>query len=82
MFERRAISSRRSYAVSLLIDGSASMLQPRRLPGGGRAPWGMAAATLGAWTLARLSDELQVEFSGDLHFFMSSLQWGQWGVSF
>jgi hypothetical protein len=62
MFERRAISSRRSYAVSLLIDGSASMLQPRRLPGGGRAPWGMAAATLGAWTLARLADELQVEF--------------------
>ncbi|MBT8194700.1 MAG: hypothetical protein KJP22_14945 [Acidimicrobiia bacterium] len=62
MFERRAISSRRSYAVSLLIDGSASMLQPRRLPGGSRAPWGMAAATLGAWTLARLSDELQVEF--------------------
>ncbi len=62
MFERRAISSRRSYAVSLLIDGSASMLQPRRLPGGGRAPWGMAAATLGAWTLARLSDEIQVEF--------------------
>ncbi len=62
MFERRAISSRRSYAVSLLIDGSASMLQPRRLPGGSRAPWGMAAATLGAWTLARLADELQVEF--------------------
>lgn len=62
MFERRAISSRRSYAVSLLVDGSASMLQARRLPGGGRAPWGMAAATLGAWTLARLADELQVEF--------------------
>jgi hypothetical protein len=62
MFERRAISSRRSYAVSLLVDGSASMLQARRLPGGGRAPWGMAAATLGAWTLARLADELQIEF--------------------
>ncbi len=62
MFERRAISSRRSYAVSLLVDGSASMLQARRLPGGGRAPWGLAAATLGAWTLARLADELQVEF--------------------
>ncbi len=62
MFERRAVSSRRSYAVSLLIDGSASMLQPRELPGGHRAPWGMAAATLGAWSLARLADELQVEF--------------------
>lgn len=66
MFERRAISSRRSYAVSLLIDGSASMLQPRRIHGGGRAPWGMAAATLGAWTLARLADELQVEFEMSL----------------
>jgi len=62
MFERRALSNRRSYAVSLLIDGSASMLQPRELPGGRRAPWGMAAATLGAWSLARLCDELQVEF--------------------
>lgn len=62
MFERRAISSRRSYAVSLLVDGSASMLQARRLPGGGKAPWGMAAATLGAWTLARLADELQIDF--------------------
>jgi hypothetical protein len=62
MFERRALPSRRAYAVSLLVDGSASMLQPRPLPGGGKAPWAMAAASLGAWTLARLCDELQVEF--------------------
>jgi hypothetical protein len=62
MFERRSLPTRRAYAVSLLVDGSASMLQPRPLPGGLKAPWAMAAATLGAWTLARLCDELQVEF--------------------
>lgn len=63
MYERRALRTRRSYAVSLLIDGSASMLQPRSLSLGSRtAPWGLAAATLGAWTLARLCDELQIDF--------------------
>jgi len=62
MFERRDLPTRRAYAVSLLVDGSASMLQPRPLPGDYRAPWPMAAATLGAWTLARLCDELQIEF--------------------
>jgi len=62
MFERRSLPTRRAYSVSLLVDGSASMLQPRALPGGARAPWAMAAATLGAWTLARLCDELQIEF--------------------
>ena len=62
MFERRSLPTRRAYAVSLLVDGSASMLQPRPLPGGVKAPWAMAAATLGAWTLARLCDELQVDF--------------------
>jgi len=44
------------------VDGSASMLQPRLLPGDYKAAWPMAAATLGAWTLARLCDELQIEF--------------------
>lgn len=57
MYERRDLPTRRAYAVSLLIDGSASMLQ-----GAPRAPWAMAAATLGAWTIARLCDELQVDF--------------------
>lgn len=61
MFERRDLPSRRSYAVSLLVDGSASMLQPREL-GGRKAPWAMAAALLGAWTLAKLADELQIDF--------------------
>lgn len=61
MFERRDLPSRRSYAVSLLVDGSASMLQPRE-SGGRRSPWAMAAALLGAWTLARLADELQIDF--------------------
>lgn len=63
MYERRARRTRRSYAVSLLIDGSASMLQPRSIDGTSRkSPWGLAAATLGAWSLAHLCDELQIDF--------------------
>jgi hypothetical protein len=62
MFERRDLPNRRSYGVSLLVDGSASMLQPRDVRGGRKRPWALAAATLGAWTLARLADELQIEF--------------------
>jgi hypothetical protein len=62
MFERRDLPNRRSYGVSLLVDGSASMLQPRTLGGTRKKPWALAAATLGAWTLARLADELQIEF--------------------
>lgn len=62
MFERRDLPSRRSYAVSLLVDGSASMLQPRATGSGRKSPWAMAAALLGAWTLARLADELQIDF--------------------
>jgi hypothetical protein len=62
MYERRDLPTRRAYAVSLLVDGSASMLQPRRLGNGVRSPWGLSAATLGAWTLAHLCDELQVDF--------------------
>ncbi len=62
MYERRDLPTRRAYAVSLLVDGSASMLQPRRLHNGFRTPWGLSAATLGAWTLAHLCNELQVDF--------------------
>jgi hypothetical protein len=61
MYERRASRTRRSYAVSLLVDASASMLQPRA-NGGRRTPWGMPAALLGAITMARLCNELQVDF--------------------
>ncbi|HEY7704328.1 MAG TPA: hypothetical protein VID03_05805 [Acidimicrobiia bacterium] len=61
MYERRAAATRRSYAVSLLVDASASMLQPRG-DGAGRSPWGLAAAVLGAITLARLCDDLTVDF--------------------
>ncbi len=61
MFERRDLPSRRSYAVSLLVDGSASMLQPRAA-GSRKSPWAMAAALLGTWTLAQLADELQIDF--------------------
>ncbi|MDX1447934.1 MAG: hypothetical protein R3246_02630 [Acidimicrobiia bacterium] len=62
MYERRAARTRRTYAVSLLVDASASMLQPREGVPGRRSSWGMAAALLGAWTLARLCDELQIDF--------------------
>jgi hypothetical protein len=67
LYERRSTRTRRTYAVSLLVDSSASMLMSR--PGGGRQtgtptskPWGMSAALLGAWTLAHLADELQIDF--------------------
>ncbi len=63
MYERRAMRTRRSYSVSLLVDGSASMLQTRPSGDGGRqARWAMASATVGAWMLAGLCDELQIDF--------------------
>jgi hypothetical protein len=62
MFERRDLPTRRSYAVSLLVDGSASMLQPLQVGTARKAPWALAAATLGAWSLAALCDELQIDF--------------------
>jgi hypothetical protein len=58
LYERRAARTRRTYAVSLLVDASASMLSPGR----GGSSWAMSAAMLGAWTMARLCDELQVDF--------------------
>ncbi len=62
MYERRAARTRRQYAVSLLVDASASMLQPRPATTISRSSWGMSAALAGAWTLARLCDELQIDF--------------------
>jgi hypothetical protein len=62
MFERRDLPTRRSYAVSLLVDGSASMLQPLQVANIRKAPWALAAATLGAWSLAALCNELQIDF--------------------
>ena len=61
LYERRHFPSRRRYAVSLLVDGSASMLQSKVL-GRPQKGWGMAAALLGAWTVARLCHELDIEF--------------------
>jgi hypothetical protein len=61
LYERRAARTRRTYAVSLLVDASASMLSPGRAPGTGTS-WAMPAALLGAWTMARLCDELQIDF--------------------
>ncbi len=61
LYERRAARTRRHYAVSLLVDASASMLAPGTGVGPGTS-WAMPAALLGAWTMARLCDELQIEF--------------------
>lgn len=61
LYERRASRTRRRYAVSLLVDASASMLSPGRRQGAGTS-WAMPAALLGAWTMARLCDELQIDF--------------------
>jgi hypothetical protein len=61
LYERRAARTRRRYAVSLLVDGSASMLSPGRSPQGS-TQWAMPAAMLGAWSMARLCDELQIDF--------------------
>ncbi len=61
LYERRASRSRRRYAVSLLVDGSASMLSPGR-SAQATTQWAMPAAMLGAWTMARLCDELQIDF--------------------
>ncbi len=61
LYERRSNRTRRRYAVSLLVDASASMLSPGRSHGAGTS-WAMAAAMLGAWTMALLCDELQIDF--------------------
>ena len=61
LYERRAARTRRHYAVSLLVDGSASMLSPGRSSRSG-TQWAMPAALLGAWSMARLCDELQIDF--------------------
>ncbi len=61
LYERRAARTRRHYAVSLLVDGSASMLSPGRSTQTG-TQWAMPAAVLGAWSMARLCDELQIDF--------------------
>ena len=60
LYERRHLPTRRHYAVSVLVDGSASMLQSRQNGPTGTG-WGMAAALLGAWTVAVLCNELQID---------------------
>jgi hypothetical protein len=61
LYERRAARTRRTYAVSLLVDASASMLSPGKGLNGGTS-WAMPSALLGAWTMAHLCDELQIDF--------------------
>lgn len=61
LYERRSARTRRRYAVSLMVDASASMLSPGKSHGAGSS-WAMSAAMLGAWTMALLCDELQIDF--------------------
>ncbi len=85
MYERRSLPSRRTYGVSLLVDGSASMLQsrPSRPGGTAKAPWAMAAASLGAWMLAQLCDELQIDFEVAIfnRSFAAKVQDTEWSYS-
>ena len=38
------------------------MLQPLQIANTRKAPWALAAASLGAWSLAALCNELQIDF--------------------
>ena len=49
-------------ATYLVVDASASMLSPGKGGGIRGTSWAMPAALLGAWTMAHLCDELQIDF--------------------
>ncbi len=59
MFEQKQRLSNKSYAVSLLIDGSGSMLEKKK---GEVYPWSLSAALIGANYLAQICHELNVDF--------------------
>ena len=59
MFEQKQRLSNKSYAVSLLIDGSGSMLEKKK---GEVYPWSLSAALIGANYLSQICYELNVEF--------------------
>ena len=59
MFEQKQRLSNKSYAVSLLIDGSGSMLEKKK---GEVYPWSLSAALIGANYLSQICHELNVEF--------------------
>ena len=59
MFEQKQRLSNKSYAISLLIDGSGSMIEKEK---GELNPWSLTAALIGASYLAQICYELDVEF--------------------
>jgi len=59
MFEQKQRLSNKSYAVSLLIDGSGSMLEKDK---GDFYPWSLSAALIGASYLAQICHELDIDF--------------------
>ena len=59
MFEQKQRLSNKSYAVSLLIDGSGSMLEKDK---GDFYPWSLSAALIGASYLAQICHEFDIDF--------------------
>ena len=59
MFEQKQRLSNKSYAVSLLIDGSGSMLERKKSE---VYPWSLSAALIGANYLSQICHELNVDF--------------------
>ena len=59
MFEQKQRLSNKSYAVSLLIDGSGSMLEKKKDE---VYPWSLSAALIGANYLSQICHELNIEF--------------------
>ena len=59
MFEQKQRLSNKSYAVSLLIDGSGSMLEKDK---GDFYPWSLSAALIGGSYLAQICHELDIDF--------------------
>ena len=59
MFEQKQRLSNKSYAVSLLIDGSGSMLEKKKDE---FYPWSLSAGLIGASYLAQICYELNIDF--------------------
>jgi len=59
MFEQKQRLSNKSYAISLLIDGSGSMLEKNRNE---LYPWSLTSALLGASYLSQICYELDMDF--------------------
>jgi|TARA_B100001094_G_scaffold84003_1_gene80293 hypothetical protein len=59
MFEQKQRLSNKSYALSLLIDGSGSMIEKSNNES---KPWSLSAALIGASYLAQICFELNIDF--------------------